>query len=293
MPDARYVIADVFTDRAFGGNPLAVFLDAEGLSGVQMQALTRELNLSESSFVTPGSAPGRWRVRIFTPGRELPFAGHPTIGTAVVLAASGRAAGLAELVLEEGVGPVRVEIGPEAGQATLFRDGAPDVRACDAAPAYVAAALGLGAADLAGPAWEAAYGPEILFVPLADPAALAGVALRGDCWAALAGVMAHAVYVYGQTGHGDGTVALRARMFAPGMGVVEDPATGAAAAALAGSFPDAPADGVLRLEIAQGVEMGRPSLIRASVTRAGGRTTGISVGGGAVIVGEGRFTRLP
>src|SRR5450759_5037386 len=126
MPDARYLLADVFTATPFGGNQLAVFPDAAGLEGPQMQALARELNLAESTFVTPGSAPGRFRVRIFTPAAEVPFAGHPTVGTAVVLAHLGRTAGHDEIVLEEGVGPVRVAFRP--GGATFFMDGAPERR---------------------------------------------------------------------------------------------------------------------------------------------------------------------
>src|SRR5580693_651023 len=140
MPEARYLITDVFTDAPFGGNQLAVFPDAAGLEGKQMQVLARELNLAESTFVTPGSAPGKFRVRIFTPGAELPFAGHPTVGTAVALAHLGRTEGRDEIVLEEGVGPVRVALRP--GGATFFMDGAPERRAHDVAAAEIAAMVG-------------------------------------------------------------------------------------------------------------------------------------------------------
>jgi trans-2,3-dihydro-3-hydroxyanthranilate isomerase len=294
MTDINYMLADVFTDHPFGGNQLAVFLDAQGLTGEQMQSLARELNLPESSFVTPGSLPDSWRVRIFTPGGELPFAGHPTIGTAVVLAGCGRAFGLSSIVLEEGVGPVRVDLGPVAGHATLFMDGAPETHPCPAPPNDVAAVLGLEPEALVGAIWQASYGPNMLFVKLADPACLPRITLRADRWEAMADMLsARAIYPYAVAGDRDGTMLLRARMFAPGMGIPEDPATGSAVAALAGSFPDAPADGVLRLEVSQGVEMGRPSTILASVTRVDGQTTQISVGGSAVVVGEGRFIRLP
>src|SRR5579871_2528796 len=121
--ERRYVVADVFTDTPFGGNPLAVFLDGAGLETRQMQAIAREMNLSETTFVTPGSAPGHFRVRIFTPAHELPFAGHPTVGTAVVLAQRGATGTRTDIVLEEGVGPVRVSLAP--GRATLHRDGVP------------------------------------------------------------------------------------------------------------------------------------------------------------------------
>src|SRR5690242_7368334 len=126
MPDARYVLADVFTDAAFGGNQLAVFPDPPPLDARQMQAIARELNLAETTFVSPGSAAGHFRVRIFTPGAELPFAGHPTVGTAVVLAHLGRTAGRTEITLELGVGPVRVVL--REGGATFFMQGAPEIR---------------------------------------------------------------------------------------------------------------------------------------------------------------------
>jgi len=285
MPDARYLLADVFTAAPYGGNQLAVFPDAAGLEGPQMQALARELNLAESTFVTPGSAPGRFRVRIFTPAAELPFAGHPTVGTAVVLAHLGRTAGQGEIVLEEGVGPVRVALRP--GGATFFMDGAPEHRAHDVAAADIAAMLGVGA--LAGEAWQAGFGLPFLFIPVPDAAAVARSALRLDRWNALAPrFWGRGVYVHAIAGD-----AVRARMFAPGLGVSEDPATGSAAAALAGSLA-APASGEpRRLTITQGVEIGRPSTIETATTFAGGVVTAVSVGGGAVVVGEGRFDRLP
>jgi trans-2,3-dihydro-3-hydroxyanthranilate isomerase len=155
------------------------------------------------------------------------------------------------------------------------------------AAADIAAMVGVDA--LAGEAWQAGFGLPFLFIPVADVAAVAGSGLRLDRWNALAsrfwgrGVHVHAV-------SGD---QVHARMFAPGLGVSEDPATGSAAAALAGSL-SAPASGeVRRLTITQGVEMGRPSTIVTTTTFAGGRVTGVSVGGGAVVVGEGRFDRLP
>jgi len=289
MADLHYVITDVFTDRAFGGNPLAVFLDSADLTTAQMQTIAREMNLSETTFVTPGSAEGRFRVRIFTPAEELPFAGHPTVGTALVLAAKGRTSGR-EIVLEEGVGPVRVVLGE--GRATFFRDGAPEERECDASVAAVADALGVKAEAIAGAPWQASYGTFVLMVPLADRDTVAASALRRDRFEAL-GLAARGVYAFAVTSEGGGEAALHARFFAPGLGVGEDPATGSAAASLAGSIKGLAGNERLRMRITQGVEMGRPSLIETETIYRDGAVSGIAIGGGAVIVGEGRLLHLP
>ena len=285
-----YIIADVFTDRAYGGNPLAVLPDADGLSDAQMQAVAREFNLSETTFVTPGNAPGRFRVRIFTPVAELPFAGHPIVGTAIALQSLGRVT--TEAVFELKVGPVRVEIGE--GRAVFFRDGAPEVRQPRVTAAELAALIGVPA--LAAPAFEAGYGTAFLFLPLADRAAVAASRLRLELWrAAEDRLWGHGAYVYAVTGERDGVTHVHARLFAPDLGVGEDPATGSAAAGLVGSLagPGGISDGVHLVAITQGVEMGRPSLIEATATRVGGQVHAISIGGGAVVVGEGRLVRLP
>lgn len=283
MPEYSYVLADVFTSRAYGGNPLAVLPDAGGLDAAQMQAITREFNLSETTFVTPGSAPGHFAVRIFTPGGELPFAGHPTIGTALVLRYLGRTNG-PEIVLELGVGPVRVELG-EGNNATFFREGPAEAQMLPDLRHAMGEALGQ---PLAGDPWQASYGTPFVMIPLADREAVSAASLRADLWEKLAPALWRPnAYVFAATG----ADSLRARMFSTSLGVREDPATGSAAAALVATLPRP--DGQHRLLIAQGVEMGRPSLIRASVTRAAGVVTGISIGGGAVVVGEGRLLRLP
>ena len=290
MPEANYVLADVFTETAFGGNQLAVFPDPPALDAKQMQALARELNLAESTFVSPGSEPGRFRVRIFTPGAELQFAGHPTVGTAVVLAHLGRAQGRSEIVLEEGVGPVRVAL--REGGATFFMDGAPEMRSFDVAASEVAALV--GAEAIADTPWQAGYGTAFVFIRLPDAASVARAGLRADRWNALKPApWGHGVYVHAITGEDGATTHLHARMFAPGLGVSEDPATGSAAAALAGSLKPAASGEVRRLIITQGVEMGRPSRIETETRFAAGRVAGVSVGGGAAVVGEGRFDRLP
>jgi len=282
-----YLIADVFTDRAYGGNQLAVLPDAAGLDDAQMQAIAREFNLSETSFVTPGHAENRFRVRIFTPGAELPFAGHPIVGTAVALRHLGRVA--RDCVFELKVGPVRVEMGE--GTATFHRAGAPEIRRPALSDAEIAAMLGTPA--LAAPAFEAGYGTAFLFAQLPDRAAVAHARLRLEAWqAAEARLWGHGAYVYALTGVRDGETQVHARLFAPDLGIGEDPATGSAAAALVGSLPG-PADGTHRVAITQGVEMGRPSLIHATATRVGGKVHAITIGGGAVVVGEGRLLRVP
>ena len=285
----HYVLTDVFTDSAYGGNQLAVFPDAAGLNGRQMQAIAREMNLSESTFVTPGSAPGRFAVRIFTPLAELPFAGHPTVGTSVVLAYLGRTGDAAEIVLEEGVGPVRVVLGE--GCATFFMPGAAETRPHAIEPARFAEALGLRPGQLAGAAWQAGYGVPYTLIPLAGRDDVAQAALIADRWEPISQAIwaGRAVYIHAVTGREGDSLHVHARMFAPKLGVQEDSATGSAAAALVGSIQTDTA----RIVITQGVEMGRPSRIDGEIFRTDGVVTGISIGGSAVVVGEGRLLRLP
>ena len=290
----RYHTLDVFTDRLFGGNPLAVFPDARGLSGAQMQSVARELNLSETVFVLPPEAGGTRRVRIFTPGGELPFAGHPTVGTAILLVSLGEVRaeeGEVEVVLEEGVGPVPVRVRvrggqPEFAQFTAAR--APEFLAPPPAPAELAAVLGLDVADFAGAPWEPAVvscGVPFTMIPLRDTDALARVRLDTAAWErVLAGGGAPGVYPVVPAAPG-GTA--RVRMFAPHMGIAEDPATGAAAAALGGYLSQGAGAGTHRWTVEQGVEMGRPSRIELEADVADGRVAAVRVGGSAVRVSEG------
>ncbi|MCC6717493.1 MAG: PhzF family phenazine biosynthesis protein [Acetobacteraceae bacterium] len=286
MPPYRYVLADVFTDRAYGGNQLAVLPDSAGLDEAQMHAIAREFNLSETTFVTPGSAPDHFRVRIFTPGGELPFAGHPIVGTAIALRHLGRVT--EACIFDLKIGPVRVEV--VSDRATFHRDGAPEIRAVQL-PADQIAAL-VGAPALAGEAFEAGYGTAFLYIPLADRAAVAAARLRRDLWERAAPMLwGRGVYVHAVSAPRDGVTPVHARMFGTGLGVIEDPATGSAAAGLAGSLPGP--EGLHRIAITQGVEMGRPSLIEATATRVDGQVHAITIGGGAVVVGEGRLIRVP
>jgi trans-2,3-dihydro-3-hydroxyanthranilate isomerase len=285
----RYLLADVFTAAAFGGNQLAVFPDATGLDTRQMQSIARELNLSETTFVTPGSAPGRFKVRIFTTLSELAFAGHPTVGTAVVLQHLGRTEGRAEIVLEEGVGPVRVAL-RDSG-ATLFMDGPAETRPQPLMPVVFADSLGLKRGRLVGTPWQASYGTPFTFVQVESREDVAASTLIGERWEGFKEALwAHrAVYIFAITASEGDTLSLHARMFSPKMGIVEDPATGSAAAALAGSLDTT----ATKLVIDQGVEMGRPSRIFADISRDGGGVSRVAIGGDAVVVAEGRFLRLP
>jgi len=294
----RFLIADVFTNQAFGGNQLAIFPDAHGISDALMQRLAREFNFSETTFVLPTGKPGHThRVRIFTPGAELPFAGHPNIGTAVALAAEAGAPGQAvQFLFEEGVGPVAVEARAEAGKgfARLTLERAPELRALDVAHADLVAMLALPQAAI-GPraAWAASIGgTPFCCIPLADRDAVAAARLDLRLWEQRLpqGVWAREVYaIAGDFAPGGW---LKVRMWAPSVGVPEDPATGSAAAMLAASLaamlPDP--EGSFAWTIEQGAEIGRPSLIEAEADKSGGKVVRVRVGGSAVIVGEGRIT---
>lgn len=289
----RFVTADVFTEDLFGGNPLAVFPEAEGLTDAEMQRIAREFNLSETTFVLPPQDPRHTcAMRIFTPGTELPFAGHPTVGTAIVLAEAGRLPpGASQMVIEEKVGPVPVMLA--GGRATFSIPRLP-VRSVAPLPAAdLARVLSLPAAAMAEAMPPAVYnaGVPFCFVALRDAAALAAIRLDPAAWSALlAGTEAPHVFAYTLADWRHGEEA-RARMFAPAMGIAEDPATGGAAAAFAGLLADLqqPRDGTRRWIIRQGEEMGRPSRIALEGDFKGGRLVAARVGGAAVIVSRGEF----
>ena len=299
MRNRPYAVYDVFTSERLGGNPLAVVFDSDGLDTGLMQRIAREFNISETVFVAPPEQPGHTaNVRIFTPGVELPFAGHPTVGTAIALAE--RANGGAEagiLVLEEKVGPVRCAVSREAAvsfaEFDLPRHSLP--LEFNAEPAAVAAALGLDPQDIGFEnhrigLWSA--GVPYVTVPVADLAAAGKAKLVADLWLALlsdAGdhlIAAPYIYCRDTVGH---DCAFHARMFAPWDGIAEDPATGSALAALTGALIayDQPQDGASTLWVEQGVEMGRPSRMRLEMEIAGGAATALRIGGNAIKVAEG------
>jgi trans-2,3-dihydro-3-hydroxyanthranilate isomerase len=263
-----FITVDVFTDTRFGGNPLAVFPDARGLTDADMQALAREFNLSETTFVLPPADPANTaRVRIFTPAYELPFAGHPNVGTGYVLARQGRDAdGI--LRFEEGAGLVEVTVARDgAGEVTGATVAAPQplTLADGPSPETVAACAGLHPADVMTSSHapvEASCGNPVVIAEVAIEA-LAGAAPDIEQFRRAAGSDGKfLLYLYG---FANGRV--RARMFAPLAGIMEDPATGGAAAPLAAlllSLNDA-ASGAW--DITQGVEMDRPSTLRTTATR--------------------------
>jgi trans-2,3-dihydro-3-hydroxyanthranilate isomerase len=297
----RYLTADVFTDHVFGGNQLAVFPDASDIPSELMPQIAREFNYSETTFVLPPADPKHTRrVRIFTPGGELAFAGHPTIGTAHVLATIGAielAGNETRIVFEEGVGPVPVTIRAEEGRpvfsqltaAKLPEVGPPPPRAD-----RLAAMLSLRPDDLVGadmPPEAISCGTPFLFVPLRDRAALARARVKTDLWdETLRGYWTSMVMIFAlDPERPDSDV--RARMFAPGFGVPEDPATGSAAVGLGGYLAarDPRFDGTLRWVLEQGFEMGRPSILEIEAEKKGGKITAVRVGGKSVVVCEGRM----
>jgi len=265
----------------------AVVLGADGLSGEQMQLFARWTNLSETTFVHPPSAgEADYRVRIFTPSVELPFAGHPTVGTAVLLGVRDGRGG--DIVLEEGIGAVQCTFeSTSSGASACFAiPQLPTEVGAPADDAAIAAALSLAPSDIGEgrPArWSA--GLPFTFVPLVSLSAMARCRLDLAKFDAAFGAGGAAYAFCNETaepGHH-----FHARMFAPGMGVPEDPATGSAAAAFAGVLARRLRDGTHALVIEQGYEMGRPSLIRLTAEVAAGRLVSASIGGNAVIVTEG------
>jgi trans-2,3-dihydro-3-hydroxyanthranilate isomerase len=292
----RFVTLDVFTRRRYAGNPLAVVLDAEGLDDAAMQAVAREFSLSETVFVLPPAAVAhRAKLRIFTPMAEVPFAGHPTVGTAVLLNRVDGGAGARDIVLEEGIGPVRCTVeglDEETGSARFALAKLPRPSGETAPPAAIAAALSIQESDIGfdgyTPArWEA--GNEYTFVPLKGLEAIRRCRIDSGRWrAAFGGNRETGVYMFCretvEPGH-----AFHARMFAPDVGVPEDPATGGAAATFTGVIVhcDRLSDGAHDLVVEQGYEMGRPSLVRLAMTVAGGKLTAGAIAGEAVVVTEG------
>jgi trans-2,3-dihydro-3-hydroxyanthranilate isomerase len=301
MRSYDYQTVDVFTDQRFGGNPLAVILDDAGLSTEEMQAIAREFNYSETTFVGPPADPANTaRVRIFTPAAELPFAGHPNVGTAYVLAnlpAYRQAAATGAFRFEEKAGLVNIALRRDGGAVMGATIQAPKPlavgRPVDAAD--IAAAVGLSAADVvlerhAPPV--ASVGLDFIFAELASVEALSRC--QPDIAAFRAASQRHddvadrfSLFVYARVAGEAAT--LRARMFAPLSHTPEDPATGSASATLGALLAslDPRADGEIAHVIHQGVEMGRPSRLEVSATKAAGAVTVARVGGGCVPVMKG------
>lgn len=291
----RFVTLDVFTDKRFAGNPLAVVLEANGLDVAAMQAIAREFNLSETVFLQPPQDPvHRGRYRIFTPKEEVAFAGHPTVGTAVLLGLVDGGGQAREMVLEANIGPVPCRVKPagDGGQA-MFQLPALPADAGPPPPAEtLAAALGVDRGDIGFDEYSPSCfsaGIAFAFTPVKNLDAVRRARPDLARFASDLSSSAHrAVFVYCAQPAGAGHD-FHARMFAPSYGVPEDPATGSAAAAFAGVLTRFAGltDGSHEFTIEQGYEMGRPSLIRLGLTLAGGKLVSASVGGGAVTVTEG------
>jgi trans-2,3-dihydro-3-hydroxyanthranilate isomerase len=295
----RYITVDVFTDRAFGGNPLAVVLDADGLSTDQMQAIAIEFNYAETTFVLPPRDRAHdAEVRIFTVTAEIPFAGHPNVGTAFVLAS--RAERTPErLLFEEKAGLVTVDILKAQGKVNGGELTAPQPlqRFSQFSLEQTAACLSLDTADIKTerhPPQIVSVGVPFVVAELASREALRRA--RPDA-AAFAGALpregAFAIYFYTRdVAANEKPCDLQARMFFPGIGaIIEDPATGSATVAAAALLADLDVmrDGELSLRIGQGVDMGRPSLLLARARKQGGKVVSAHVGGGCVAMMEGTF----
>jgi trans-2,3-dihydro-3-hydroxyanthranilate isomerase len=295
----RYLHLDVFTDRKFGGNQLAVFPDAAGLTAGQMQALTKEMNFSESTFILPSERPDTdIRMRIFTPAREMPMAGHPTVGSAFALAHEGVIPpGRPRWVFGLNIGPTPVDLEWEGARPAfawmnqklpVFGNIVPDVEAA-------ARAVGVDPASIRAtglPVQEVSCGVPFVFVPLATRADVDASRASLDAFNALCrahGVDDHAVFVFSLE-PGPDAATVYSRMYAPGLGIAEDPATGSASGPLGcylvrhGVVSGANA---ARIRSLQGAKMGRPSWIHIAIGGDAAAIASVKVGGTAVLLGEG------
>jgi trans-2,3-dihydro-3-hydroxyanthranilate isomerase len=278
----RYVVADVFTETPLAGNPVAVFTDARALEDDEMQALARELNLSESVFVLPAEAGGHARIRIFTPGIEMKFAGHPTLGTAFVLAGPMQ---LAEIRLETGMGivPVRLERDHERIVFGRMEQPLPSWEPYSEEAALLSA-IGVTRSELPVELYD--NGARHVYVALASPEDVARLRPDLSALADLPAVLGISCFA------GEGS-RWKTRMFAPAGGVSEDPATGSAAGPLAVHLARHGRIGFgEEIEISQGAEIGRPSTLYARAEGSAEQLERVEVGGSAVVVARGEF-RLP
>jgi len=293
----RYIHLDVFTDRRLQGNQLYVFVQPAGLDTETMQTLTRESNLSECTFVFPPEAAGTdHRVRIFGRTAEMPFAGHPTIGTAFALAHTGvLKPGSAKTMFGLGVGPTNIDLDWKEGKLAFawmtqlkptFGKTIEDSRA-------LAAAIGVDALDPRAPAQEVNCGSNFLIVPLPTRKAVDQAVMdraKADAVFNAAGVPRRGMYIF-STERGADDATAYSRLL--GTGGIEDPATGSAAGpagAFAAKYGYVPPDKAGAIVFLQGVLVRRPSRLHVRATMSGGEVTGIKVGGSAVVVGEGTMT---
>lgn len=298
MRKLRYHLVDVFTDRVFGGNQLAVFTNGRGIQPELMQSIAKELNLSETTFVLPPETAGNdYRVRIFTPGAELPMAGHPTVGTSFILAREHmieRGQEEITIKLEEGVGTIPVQIN--------FKDDQPDLiwmqqplptfgpRFEDARGIASMLSLSPEAIETEWPMEVVSCGVPFLFVPLKDLQSSRAIRFRIDVWErVLRDVGISQVFVFTKETELEGS-SVHSRMFAPGLGIMEDPATGGASGPL-GCYlvrhEVFPVSQRMEFTSEQGIEMGRPSIIKIIIEQQAGEISRVRVGGRCRFVGEG------
>jgi len=302
MRKLQYYLVDVFTDRPFGGNPLAVFTDARDLSPSLMQALAKELNLSETTFVFPAKNPAHdYHVRIFTPAVELPIAGHPTIGTAFVLAHEHRiqiSEAEKTVLFEEGIGVIPVTLTSKQGHLHSIEMGQPlptfGSQFPDRETIAQMLSLDLAALDTTLPLEVVSCGVPFLFVAVKDLAAMRDIRFRQDVWErVLRDFEAPHLFVFTREVEVAGS-SVHSRMFAPAMGIAEDPATGAASGPL-GCYLVRHGREVLDkttwIISEQGFEMGRPSFIQVTIEHEGKNITGVHVGGQCYFMGEGSIVQ--
>jgi trans-2,3-dihydro-3-hydroxyanthranilate isomerase len=293
----RYALLDVFTDTALSGNPLAVVRDAEGLSDEAMQAIAKEFNLSETVFVLPTDRPAHTaRMRIFTPSRELPFAGHPTVGTAVLLGLETLPdADVHEglIILEQEIGTIRaaVTLNDSAAKAEFDIPKLPDTPAAFGDKDLIASSLMLEPREIGFENHRislAAAGVPFITVPVRDLDVLERCRLSERHRVEAFGD--YEIYVYTRETLSEAND-FHARMFAPAMGIPEDAATGAAAAAFSGVIMacDEPRDGTHNYRIEQGHFMGRPSLIELELVVKSRALSTVRIGGHAVVIGRGEL----
>jgi trans-2,3-dihydro-3-hydroxyanthranilate isomerase len=299
-----YVTLDVFTDQSFAGNPLAVVFEADDLDDAVMQAIAAEFNLSETVFVTePRGSDADYGLRIFTPREELPFAGHPTVGSAVALALKLDApvGKTKRFVLEETIGDITADArinGALHGSARFFLPRLPERVGDLPDTELIAEALGLNPGDLLNTPvpdgiWSA--GVPIGIIPLRYPERLAEIKLDMTAFErAFGGDEPIQAYVVAKASATEHTLDWRARMYAPHLGIMEDPATGGAAAAFSGLLAQSCgfADGQHSISIYQGVEMGRPSLLRLLLKLENGQLSDVMIGGDAVQISAGELLQV-
>lgn len=300
MRRIRYLQLDVFTSEPFGGNQLAVFLDATQLTPDEMRAIAHEMNFSESVFTLPASDPKALaRLRIFTPQVELPFAGHPVIGATFALAAAGRisAASVTPITLEVGIGPLAIELLFAEARLSFawMSQPAPSFQPWSGDRAALASSLGLAEGDIRAdlPIERGSAGVPFIFIPIASEQALNDARPGPGLGDALHDAESHTgAYLFVAPSVG-ATSPVSARMFAQGMGIVEDAATGSAAGPLGVYLTRHGlaqlSDGHARIAITQGARMGRPSRLVVTVAQRSDAGVQVRVGGEAVLVAQGEF----